>query len=139
VFQYKWDSSFSVGYPLIDEQHQELFVKVNALLAAIQLGQGKDQLKKAVDFLSDYTVKHFFDEEQLQKKYRYPDHPNHHKYHEFFKGTVRDFSKELIMRGANEKLADEMRKKLGSWLIDHIKVQDVKLGAYLRSKAAQGE
>jgi hemerythrin-like metal-binding protein len=134
LFQYEWNRAFSVGNDFIDGQHKELFAKVNGLLRAIQEGKGKDELKTALDFLNDYTIKHFFDEEQLQIKSKYPDHPRHRQLHEAFKATVRGFSNDLIMRGVSAELLDDVRKKIGSWLIAHIKVEDVKLGRYLQSQ-----
>ncbi|MDR3301617.1 MAG: bacteriohemerythrin [Spirochaetaceae bacterium] len=135
IFQYYWDDSFAVHYPLIDEQHKELFAKVNGLLAAIQQGKGQDELKKSLDFLNDYTIKHFFEEEEIQKKFKYPGHPAHHKLHEEFKALVRGFSHELIMKGATEELTEAVKKKIGGWLISHIKGEDVKIVAYIKEQA----
>jgi methyl-accepting chemotaxis protein len=137
VPDYVWDQTFATGNETIDNQHKTLFDALNRLLAAMRKGKAGDELKKALDFLSDYTVKHFFDEEQIQKRAAYPDHPNHHKMHESFKKTVRELGGELIMKGASEKLVTEVRKKLGNWLITHIKGQDIKLGLYLRKKEAE--
>jgi methyl-accepting chemotaxis protein len=137
VPDYVWDQTFATGNETIDNQHKTLFEALNHLLAAMRSGKAGDELKKALDFLSDYTVKHFFDEEQIQKRAAYPDHPNHHKMHESFKKTVQELGGELIMKGASEKLVSEVRKKIGNWLITHIKGQDIKLGLYLRKKAAE--
>ncbi|MDR2444831.1 MAG: bacteriohemerythrin [Spirochaetaceae bacterium] len=134
---YVWDETFATGNETIDSQHRTLFDALNRLLAAIQSGktaETKGELKKAVDFLNDYTIKHFFEEEQIQQQANYPDYPNHHKMHEDFKVTVRELSRELIIRGANEDLVATVRKKLGEWLVTHIKGQDIKLGLYLRDR-----
>jgi hemerythrin len=128
---YTWDGSLSVGHKMIDDQHKELFAKINGLLSAMYEGKGKDELKKAMDFLNNYTVKHFFEEEQLQKKYAYPDFENHHKLHEEFKATVREFSHELILKGISDELLQQVKRKIAGWLIAHIKVQDAQLGAFI--------
>jgi methyl-accepting chemotaxis protein len=134
IKQYRWDDSLSVGHELIDSQHQELFAKLNMLLRAIGTGKGAKELKFASDFLSDYTIKHFFEEEQIQKKYRYPDYENHHKMHEYFKGVVREFSRDLIMKGPTNEMVGRVDEKLAGWLINHIKTQDVKVGAFVKGK-----
>jgi len=134
IKQYRWDDSLRTGHELIDAQHQELFAKLNALLRAIGTGKGAKDLKFAVDFLSDYTVKHFFDEEQIQKKYQYPDYENHHRMHEYFKGVVREFSRALIMKGPTAEAVSQVDEKLALWLVNHIKTQDVKVGAFVRGK-----
>jgi hemerythrin len=134
---YVWDETFATGNETIDSQHRTLFDALNRLLAAIRSGgaaETKGELKKAVDFLNDYTIKHFFEEEQIQKQANYPDYPNHHRMHEGFKATVRELARKLILKGANEDLVTEVRKRLGEWLVTHIKGQDIKLGLYLRDR-----
>jgi methyl-accepting chemotaxis protein len=133
--EYVWDETFATGNGTIDSQHQTLFNAINRLLFALRAGQAKEELKKAIDFLNDYTVKHFFEEEQIQQAARYPGYPAHHKMHEDFKAVVRKLGRELIMKGASDKLITDVRKKIGDWLVTHIKGQDVKLGAYLREEA----
>jgi methyl-accepting chemotaxis protein len=130
---YVWDESFATGNEMIDSQHRTLFDALNRLLAAMQSGEGKAELKKALDFLNDYTIKHFFEEEQLQLQAKYPDYQNHHRLHEDFKVTVRQLARRRIMDGTDEKLIAEVKKKIGAWLVVHIKGQDIKLGAYLQS------
>ncbi|GMO51911.1 MAG: cache domain-containing protein [Termitinemataceae bacterium] len=130
---YEWDDSLSVGQEMIDTQHQELFVKINTLLQAMYEGKGEDELKTAMDFLNDYTIKHFFEEEQLQKKYEYPDFENHHNLHEQFKATLRELFHELLLKGVSEPLLQDVKRKVAGWLIAHIKVQDARLSAYLKS------
>ncbi|MDR1231362.1 MAG: bacteriohemerythrin [Spirochaetaceae bacterium] len=134
---YVWNETFATGNETIDSQHKMLFDAINRLLSAMRKGEARAELKEALDFLSDYTIKHFFDEEQIQKRAGYPDHPNHHRLHENFKATVRKLGGELILKGASEKLIADVRKKIGDWLVTHIKGQDVKLGAYLRETAAK--
>jgi hemerythrin-like metal-binding protein len=133
--EYEWNSSFETGHALIDTQHKQLFAAVNNLIETCRLGKGAEELEKSLNFLNDYTIKHFFDEEQVQQKYNYPDYPNHKKLHENFKITVRDLKVKMIMKGASEELINEVRAKIGDWLITHIKGQDIKLAAYIKAQA----
>jgi hemerythrin-like metal-binding protein len=139
VPNYVWDTTFATGNETIDSQHRTLFDALNQLLAAMQKEEAGAELKKALDFLSDYTIKHFFEEEQIQIQAGYPDHPNHHQLHENFKETVQELGHELIMKGASDKLIADVQKKIGNWLVFHIKGQDIKLGAYLRDAAQKHE
>jgi hemerythrin len=133
--EYKWDESLATGQPVIDEQHKKLFDAVNDLLKTAAAGKAEAEVKKSLDFLTDYTIKHFFDEQAIQQKYQYPDYQNHVKYHEEFKATVRELSHQLILKGSSKELVDELCKKFGDWLVNHIKVQDKKLAAYIREKS----
>jgi methyl-accepting chemotaxis protein len=137
VLDYEWDETFVTGNETIDRQHKTLFEAINRLLAAIRKGDANEELDKALNFLSNYTVKHFFEEEQIQMQSGYPDYANHHRLHEHFKATVQDLGGELILKGPSENFIDEVQKKIGDWLVTHIKGQDVKLGAYLKEIAAQ--
>jgi hemerythrin len=131
---YSWDKSFETQNALIDEQHKKLFDALNAFLRVSGEKRSREEVKKSLDFLSDYTIKHFFDEEQLQKQYGYPDYPKHHELHEDFKKTVRELQHDFILNGVSDKLLSDVGKKVGDWLINHIKNQDVKIGAYIKSK-----
>jgi hemerythrin len=131
--EYLWDKSLETGHQIIDTQHRQLFVALNDFIRISESGKGKDELKKSLDFLTDYTIKHFFDEEQLQLQYKYPDFENHKKYHEDFKKVVRNFSVELIMKGASDSLIKDVQVRIGDWLVTHIKGQDVKVAAHIKS------
>jgi methyl-accepting chemotaxis protein len=129
------DGSFYTGCELVDTQHSRLFDSINNLLEACEKGKGQEELKKSLDFLSDYTVKHFFDEEQLLKKHGFTDLAQHHRYHEAFKKTVRDLAHEFILKGVSDALVKGVESKIGSWLIEHIKGQDFRWAGELREKA----
>ncbi|MDR2740544.1 MAG: hemerythrin family protein [Treponema sp.] len=131
--EYQWDKSLETGNQMIDTQHKQLFLAINNLIHTYESGKGKDELKRSLDFLNDYTIKHFFDEEQLQQQYKYPDFENHKKYHEGFKKEVRDLSVELIMKGVSDSLLKDVQVKIGDWLVTHIKGQDIKVAAHIKS------
>ncbi|MDR2403247.1 MAG: hemerythrin family protein [Spirochaetaceae bacterium] len=132
--QYTWDKSLETGIEKIDTQHQQLFVAVNQLLLTCNDGKDQDALKKDLDFLTNYTIKHFFEEEQIQQKYKYPDYLNHKKYHEEFKSVVRDLSVQFIMKGPSETLINDITTKIGGWLVSHIKVEDQKLATHIKAQ-----
>jgi hemerythrin len=135
--EYEWNSNFETGIEAIDIQHKQLFAAVNHLIDTCRSGKGTEELEKSLNFLSDYTIKHFFDEEQVQQKYHYPDYPNHKKFHENFKATVRDLKVKMIMKGPSEELVKEVRAKIGDWLVTHIRGQDIKLAGYIKADAVK--
>jgi hemerythrin len=134
VFMYSWDKSLETQNSLIDEQHRQLIDALNAFLRVSNEKKSRDEVKKSLDFLNDYTIKHFFDEEQLQKQYGYPDYQNHHELHEGLKKVVRDLQHDFILNGPSDKLIGDVEKKVGDWLVAHIKNQDTKIGAYIKSR-----
>ena len=134
---YSWDDSYLIGVKEIDEQHKQLFVTVNSLISAIENGAGKDELKKALDFLIQYTVTHFNDEEEVQRKCGYPNFEHHHKIHEKFKQTAVELAGEAEKIGSSDALVKELKRKIGDWLVTHVTGEDAKIGKFLRAEAAR--
>jgi hemerythrin len=131
--EYVWDKSLETGNLKIDSQHKELIAALNNFIRTCKTGRGKEELKKSLDFLNNYTIKHFFDEEQLQQQYKYPDFENHKTYHNEFKKAIRDLSVAMIMKGASETLVNDVQHTIGDWLVNHIKVQDVKVAVHIKN------
>jgi hemerythrin len=134
---YVWSKDLETGNSTIDGQHKELINAINNLIEAIEKGKGSDVLSGSLNFLNDYTIKHFYDEEALQKKYGYPDFENHKKLHEGFKTVIHDLKVREIWKGTSNELAGEVRGKIGDWLVTHIKGEDVKVASHIKSKTSQ--
>lgn len=132
--RYDWTSDLETGNGTIDEQHKQLIAAINNLLDACSQGQGRNSLKETTTFLYDYTAKHFADEEKLQLASQYPDYVNHKQYHEGFKKVVREIMDQLEKDGPTLALVGKVNSSIGGWLINHIKKEDVKVAAHIRSK-----
>lgn len=133
--RYDWDPSWETGNQLIDTQHKEFIRRINNLLEACSQGKGRDELFSAAQFLSEYTEKHFGDEEKLQQQYAYPDRVNHKKMHEGFKKTVREINERLEREGTSVALVGKINSDVAGWLINHIKKQDVKVAKHIEENS----
>jgi hemerythrin len=131
---YLWNSSLETGHELIDNQHKQLVATVNNLLDACRNGQGAAKVAATMDFLTGYTIKHFSDEEKLQRQYDYPDYLTHKRLHDTFKAVVEDLTKRLIREGPTEEIVEELSASIGDWLVNHIKGDDFRLAAYIKSR-----
>ena len=131
---YQLTKDLETGNALIDKEHRQLIDALNELLAACAKGQGRKEIAKTSQFLSDYTTKHFADEEKLQLQYRYPDYIQHKKYHEEFKLVVKELCNKLEQNGSSVQLVAELNTRLADWLMNHIKREDKKLAAFIREK-----
>jgi methyl-accepting chemotaxis protein len=130
---YKWDDTFVTGVKLIDARHMRLFETVNRLLDACDQGRGQEELEKSLAFLINYTVKHFSEEEALQQKYGYPGFQAHRQIHENFKRTVGEFARQLNAQGPSQAMLERIKTQVGGWLVTHVKVEDIKMAAFLKS------
>lgn len=131
---YQFTPDLLTGNITIDDQHKQLIQAINDLLAACAQGKGRAELEKTTSFLYDYTTKHFSDEEQLQQLSGYADYPRHRQFHEGFKRTVADLNKKLREQGPTIALVGEVNSAVAGWLINHIKTEDTKVAAHIRSK-----
>ncbi len=131
--QIEWRDQYSVGVSAIDEQHKELFNKVNRLLEACSRGEGQKVVKEVLDFLGNYVVFHFSTEEQYMSKYSYPDFAAHKKEHDDFVETYKKFRQELEKEQGLSAVMKTNRLVV-DWLKNHILMTDKKLGAFLKSK-----
>nr|WP_302819972.1 bacteriohemerythrin [Ruthenibacterium lactatiformans] len=130
---YKWTPDLETGNSLIDGQHKELIEAINKLLDACGNGKGRAEIEATLVFLNNYVVKHFNDEEVLQQRYKYPDAVNHKRYHEAFKATVREIISEFRKDGATVALVAKVNTAIAGWLLNHIKREDVKVAAHIKS------
>ncbi len=131
----KWSDDLSIGVDLVDNQHKEIFTRVNSLLGAMAQGKGKEEVGKVLAYLADYVVKHFGAEEGLMTKYNYDGYSKQKAEHTKF---LRDFSglkREFETQGATSHLVIQTQRQLCDWLINHITNEDKKLGTFLKSEA----
>ncbi|WP_018248714.1 bacteriohemerythrin [Orenia marismortui] len=127
----KWNRKYEVGVEKIDTQHQGIFEKANYLLEAYKNQNGEGEIKEVLDFLVDYIDKHFRDEEEIQRKYNYPDYENHKRIHHNFEKAVQD-----VIDNYNETMNTsslmKLNKMVTGWLIEHIKREDQKLAKHIK-------
>ncbi len=131
---FTWTDDLATGNTLIDQEHKELIRIIGELLDACTKGKGREEMMKTVHFLEQYTIKHFADEENLQRKYNYPDLNNHLTYHAQFKNTVQVLSKRIQTEGPSVGLLAEINRNIATWFTSHIRIQDTKVAAYLKEQ-----
>ncbi len=127
-----WTQDLAVGVKAIDEQHKEIFKRVDGLLEACRSGKGKEAVEETLDFMEDYLVRHFTAEENIQLHYAYPDYYAHKKEHEGFIRDVGALRKKFKREGTSLMMAAEMSAALVDWLVKHIKKSDMELGKFLK-------
>ena len=128
----KWDESWSIGDKLIDSQHRELVRLVNDLFSSGK--ETRENISAALSFLANYTVTHFNDEEALQRKHRFPGFEKHKQVHSDFKAVVVDLLAKYETTDSPEQLLNTIKKALVEWLVNHITIEDKKIGHYIESR-----
>jgi hemerythrin len=131
----QWTPKLSVGYADIDEQHKELFVRVNRLLSAMGEGRGKDDVQGVMQFLKQYTVTHFGMEQERMARFGYPDRAAHIAQHTAFIADLDWLSQTLAAQGATVGLAIQVQRRVVDWLLHHVGKTDMALGPFLAAQA----
>jgi hemerythrin len=133
-----WQDDYSIGVPLVDDQHKELVNLTNRLYAACGKGRIFSQavFLRTVREAVDYVGYHFSTEEKMMTRVNYPDYPAHKQQHEEF---VRTVAKEVDkFTGGGEFSPQDFVLFLKDWVLNHIACTDTKLGRYLLDLEKQG-
>ena len=133
-----WKDKYMLGVPLIDEQHQELFRRVTDFVEIVRKPipweQKTEQVGKTLEFMKDYVVTHFRDEENLQRQLGYPEMESHRKIHQDMVAYVAQVAREYEEKGYQEQLMQQFAGKLLAWLINHVASEDQKIADYAKRK-----
>ncbi len=125
----QWRDEYNINIQDMDSDHRSLFEITNTLYEAISAGEGRAVLEDKVDLIISYTGRHFAKEEQLLKKYGYPELNTQRKQHERFRETVMEYKRKYA---SNEIDLDiDFINLLRDWIINHILTEDRKYGVYL--------
>ena len=128
-----WKDSLLIGVEDIDRQHKKLVEAIDDLSDACSKGQGRAIIEKTLMFVVNYTKQHFTDEEKIAAAYNYPLLSNHKRLHVEFVTTVLGLVVDFNKNGPNIALMSRINKTLVDWLINHITVEDKKIGDFINS------
>ena len=110
-----WKEKYKIGVELIDQQHEELFRRVSDFIGTVRSENPWDtklsKIKETLEFMNDYVITHFRDEEEYQAKINYPGLENI-KIHDDFKAEVVEFVRLFEETGFDEDLVQRFSGKL---------------------------
>lgn len=133
-----WSPKLAIGVPEIDAQHRELFVRVDALLTALQERRGWLHVQRTLKFLDGYVEEHFRDEIALMRETGYPGLKAHLAMHDGFVVELRKL--QALIREAGEDASSTVAVRAGvllfEWLRGHIGTSDRHFGDFLARRPA---
>ena len=133
----EFTEDYLTGIALVDAEHKELFHivdKANKLVKSFDELSGYDNIIEILNELKEYTKEHFTDEEEYMEGIQYEGLSAQKRAHEAFIDKLENIDLDQIDANPQEYLQELLEFLLG-WLINHIKVQDVKVAAHIRSKS----
>jgi hemerythrin len=129
-----WNPALELGIPEVDDQHRELFRRVDLLTDAIMKKTGPDELASLFDFLGTYVFEHFAAEEALMRLHAYPRRAEHEAEHRRFIEDFKALQAEYVREGGTALLLVKVNGRVTQWLAEHIARTDRELGKHLGTR-----
>ncbi len=133
--KWKWNSRFETGIKEIDEQHKGLFERIDQLELAMYRGSASEELKKIIEYLNSYILKHLEVEEKILRDCSYPDYEGHVNQHEEFRALCADLLHRYKEKTDDVYLALDVDKQMRKWWENHILKMDMAYVPYVRKEA----
>jgi hemerythrin len=126
----QWNPDLSMQNEVIDTHHKELFKLVSMLDSA--LADGSDEgIQHILEFLQDYVLDHFDEEEELMQETGYPGLRHHHTDHIYFRAIVADLEADFKNGTFRTHLIFRIRQFIDK-LVQHILTIDGQLAVHLK-------
>ncbi|WP_210396620.1 bacteriohemerythrin [Motiliproteus sediminis] len=129
---FEFDQSLQLGVQAIDEQHKRFIGYINDAWDALERGDDSEEYLYILNQLMDYAMEHFSFEESLMREFQYPGYDDHKQNHNRTAEQLFEFDMRLLAASPDDCRA--FVQFLQDWLQNHIKVVDVELASFLKSK-----
>ncbi|MCL2608530.1 MAG: hemerythrin family protein [Treponema sp.] len=130
----EFTADLETGVPNIDEQHKELIKRINDVVALGGEASKKEDTDRLIGFLEEYVLKHFRDEEQLQRNSGYPKYEWHRGQHEEYIRNLAKLKEEYAKNGPSLSFTIALNSSVIEWIVRHIRSVDKELGAHINDK-----
>ena len=129
-----WNEELESNDPLVNAQHKGIFKRISDLNKVISGYRQdtldeviKNKIKETINFLTDYVVTHFRDEEDLMKRNNYSKFEEHKKLHSDFVEVIeREKVKYEKSRGTLLDIIN-LNILISKWLVNHILKEDLEM------------
>ncbi len=138
----KWTEDLAVGIATIDEQHQELFKRINDLLLAIREHRCRDEIDGTIRFLDDYAKFHFSEEEKRMEDAGYRGLRQHKLRHAAYLDNIRQLKEMASLpreSGMSYEISVTANQIVVDWIRAHIMKDDRLFGTHIRQLNSQNE
>lgn len=131
--RFLWSDDLATGNVIIDSEHKTLIKAADDLMVAISSNKTVVDLNKSMQFLANYTKKHFKHEEELQEASKYPGIVNHKIWHRKFVAGVTRLLQKIQAEGPSQLSIIGLHKAV-TLLISHIRTEDSKIANHIKNQ-----
>jgi hemerythrin-like metal-binding protein len=126
---FEWDESLDVGIESMNQQHHILIDLMDDVYTKNCANVSKTELLATIQTMSDYTVKHFRDEERFMMSLGFPGLEAHRRLHANLLNDLNLFI-EKFKNSDHNTIGDEFSIFLKFWLSTHIRGIDTRYGVF---------
>jgi len=131
---FRWDGSLTIGVPVIDNHHHEMFDKMNTYFSRMIAGEGNEAAAVMLAELNRSMSQHFQEEEAAMSRLGYPGLVKHSQEHAHF---LRELNKRKEALLAHKPGAENAFFEFCSeWLKEHIMRDDRDFSDFTRQRRA---
>ena len=127
-----WTQNLSVGISMIDDQHKMWFQKAEDLFEAGKNNRAKEYVGELLEFLDDYTKKHFADEEKYMLSIKYPGYQEQKAAHTAFITQLNKIKSDYNSSGGNLLVILNANQMILDWLTKHISNMDKQIDEFAK-------
>jgi hemerythrin len=136
----EWTEKLATGISTIDNQHKELFRRINNLVTAIKERRCKSEIDDTIKFLDDYARVHFAEEEKHMQDTNYAGLDRQREDHRHYLAALAELKKQASLprvRGSSYDLSATTNQVVVDWIVSHIMRLDMKFGQYLKQQGKE--
>ena len=131
----QWSTDLVLGIESIDSQHKNIIERIQRLEIALDSQATSvtyERMIEIYDFLGEYVVTHFRDEEEIMAEGGYPDLAVHKAMHRSFEEELAKLRDDLGHSGMMSHAAAQLVSYLSKWFTSHIQKEDPKYLPYVK-------
>jgi len=133
----EWTEKLAIGISTIDNQHKELFKRINNLVIAIKEHRCRSEIDGTLKFLDDYAKVHFSAEEKHMREVNYGGLEEQQEDHKKYLAALAELKEEASqprVKGSTYDLSATTNQVVVDWIVDHIMKVDMKFGEFLKQQ-----
>lgn len=118
---------YGTGDPTLDQQHQELFKRINLLTQALKDEEEDEEIQYFMEFLEGYVVKHFRCEEDVMERRNCSACKINKKEHAEFLELFSNFKARFELEGPTAEFGEAISTQVRNWARAHLGAVDTRL------------
>ena len=132
ISMWQWSSAIELGIDSIDNQHKQLIERVNALGNQVDKTDKNKVGIDTINFLKQYIIEHFQEEEALQERINYPSYNDHKLMHQEFISRIDEVLKDYSDSEISLEIYYDLSRLLNEWIVEHIGFADIDIAKYMK-------